>query len=107
MYDVLRSDRCISSHGLEPRTPFLDKSFVEFYLSINRNIRFSTTKEHCEKYLLRKAFNDIMPTLLPTQILWRTKEAFSDGVSSIKKPWYEIINDSLSKKFNDNVKDYY
>ena len=23
-------------------------------------------------------------------------------VSSIKKPWYEIINDNLSKKFNDN-----
>jgi asparagine synthase (glutamine-hydrolysing) len=31
MYDVLRSDKCISSHGLEPRTPFLDKSFVQFY----------------------------------------------------------------------------
>ena len=96
MYDVLRSDRCISSHGLEPRTPFLDKSWVEFYLSINRNIRFNTTKEHCEKYLLRKAFNDIMPTFLPTQILWRTKEAFSDGVSSLNKSWFQIINDKLT-----------
>ena len=27
-YDVLRSDRSISSHGLEARTPFLDKQFV-------------------------------------------------------------------------------
>ena len=35
-FDVLRSDRCISSHGLEPRTPFLDKSFVEYYLTIDK-----------------------------------------------------------------------
>ena len=31
-FDVLRSDRCISSHGLEARTPFLDRYFVEYYL---------------------------------------------------------------------------
>jgi len=29
LFDVLRSDRCISSHGLEPRTTFLDKSCVD------------------------------------------------------------------------------
>ena len=33
-YDVKRSDKGISSHGLEPRTPFLDKEFVKFVLSI-------------------------------------------------------------------------
>ena len=33
-FDVLRSDKSISSHGLEPRTPFLDRSLVMFYLSI-------------------------------------------------------------------------
>ena len=33
-FDVLRSDKCISSHGLEPRTPFLDKEFVDYYLRI-------------------------------------------------------------------------
>jgi hypothetical protein len=32
LFDVLRSDKCISSHGLEPRTPFLDKTFVNYYL---------------------------------------------------------------------------
>ena len=55
MFDVLRSDRSISSNGLEPRTPFLDKSWVEFYLSINRNLRFETTTNRCEKFLFRKA----------------------------------------------------
>ena len=30
-FDVLRSDRSISSHGLEPRTPFLDRTWINFY----------------------------------------------------------------------------
>ena len=29
-YDVLRSDRSVSTQGLEPRTPFLDRDFVMF-----------------------------------------------------------------------------
>jgi asparagine synthase (glutamine-hydrolysing) len=97
MYDVLRSDRCISSHGLEPRTPYLDRKWVEFYLSIDRNIRFNTTKDNCEKYLIRKSFNELAPELLPSEILWRTKEAFSDGVSSLNKSWFKIINEKIDK----------
>ena len=45
LFDVLRADKSISSHGLEPRTPFLDRSLVMFYLSISRELRFSTTKD--------------------------------------------------------------
>jgi asparagine synthase (glutamine-hydrolysing) len=33
-FDGLRSDRCISAHGLEPRTPYLDKGFVDAVLSV-------------------------------------------------------------------------
>ena len=104
MYDVLRSDRCISSHGLEPRTPFLDRKWVEFYLSIDRQLRFNTTKDECEKYLIRKSFSELEKDLLPKEILWRTKEAFSDGVSSLTKSWFQIIQDKISLKFN---KPYY
>ena len=50
-FDVLRSDRSISSHGLEARTPFLDKSFVETYLSINPNMRNHVFMGKCEKYV--------------------------------------------------------
>jgi asparagine synthase (glutamine-hydrolysing) len=39
LFDVLRSDKSISSHGLEPRTPFLDKNFVNYYLTIPAYIR--------------------------------------------------------------------
>ena len=92
-FDVLRSERCIACHGLEARTPFLDRSWVEYYLSIPQEYRCHNLKKNPEKYLLRAAFdNDV---LLPKDILWRTKEAFSDGVSSLKKSWYEIIDEKV------------
>ena len=101
MFDVLRSDKSISSNGLEPRTPFLDREWVEFYLSINKELRYETTIDNCEKYLIRQAFNKNNNKLLPDEILWRTKEAFSDGVSSLNKSWFEIINEKIDK-INDN-----
>jgi asparagine synthase (glutamine-hydrolysing) len=93
-FDVLRSDKCISSHGLEPRTPFLDRAFVDYYLNIPMHIR-NTNKTYMEKYLLRSAFITFEPTLLPECIIWRKKEAFSDGVSSINKSWFQIINEKI------------
>lgn len=101
MFDVLRSDKSISSHGLEPRTPFLDRQWVEFYLSIDRKIRYESTLHICEKYLIRKSFDTIMPDLLPKEILWRTKEAFSDGVSSLNRSWYIIIQEKIDNLINN------
>lgn len=95
-FDVLRSDKSISSHGLEPRTPFLDRSLVMFYLSISRELRFSTNNNIAEKYLIRKAMSQTFPTILPDEVLWRTKEAFSDGVSSKEKSWYLIIQEHIA-----------
>jgi len=86
---VLRSDRSISSHGLEARTPFLDRNFVQTYLSLPVELRAHPQKKQCEKYLLRKAFEGTQ--LLPKEVLWRTKEAFSDGVSQQQCSWYEVI----------------
>lgn len=94
-FDVLRSDRSISSHGLEPRTPFLDRTWINYYLSLPMKLRYS--KDDPEKYLIRKAFdeehfkNRENKSLLPSSILWRRKEAFSDGVSSGKTTTREII----------------
>ena len=98
-FDVLRSDKSISSHGLEPRTPFLDKDFTKFYISIPIKYRNHNEFGDCEKYLIRKSFELYNPEILPKEILWRKKEAFSDGVSSQKKAWYQIIqeNDIIKK----------
>lgn len=105
MFDVLRSDKCISSHGLEPRTPFLDRSWVQFYMSIPINIRNHNNGKHMEKYLLRNAFSEehYGSKLLPTEILFRSKEAFSDGVSKQNRSLFEIIQSSPQVKNFDYV----
>jgi asparagine synthase (glutamine-hydrolysing) len=96
LYDGLRSDRCVSYHGLEPRTPFLDCDFVELIMSIDPKLK--VPKDNAEKYLLRKAFKG---DLLPDEILWRKKEAFSDGVSSEKESWFETIQKYMDKIITD------
>ena len=94
-YDVLRSDRSISFHGLEARTPFLDRNFVQQYLSIPHEIRCHGINNKCEKYLLRKAVEVCNPGLLPDNILWRTKEAFSDGVSDQTRSWFTVVDEYM------------
>ena len=104
-FDGLRSDRSISSNGLEPRTPFLDRSWVQYYLSIPTHIRFPKNNKECEKYLFRLAFDVKFSgeDYLPTEVLWRTKEAFSDGVSKQTRSWYEIINEHVSTKLDKKL----
>ena len=94
LFDVLRSDRCCSDNGLEPRTPFLDRDFVNFYMSIPPEVRYNKDKQ--EKFLIREAF--ARSQLLPDDILFRTKEAFSDGVSVKEKSWWQIIEEYLEDK---------
>ena len=98
-FDVLRSDRSISSNGLEARTPFLDKTFVKYYLSIPSELKVFNSKDRIEKHILRKAFDN--GTYLPDDVLWRRKVAFSDGVSSQKKSWHKIIQNHVDSKISD------
>jgi len=96
-YDVLRSDRSISSNGLEARTPFLDKQFVAAAMSFPTALRRpSRAHGRMEKQLLRDAFAD--SGLLPPEVLYRRKEAFSDGVSSQEKSWFEIIQEKIEER---------
>ena len=41
-YDVLRADRAIACHGLEARVPFLDREFIDTFLSISPELRVPT-----------------------------------------------------------------
>jgi asparagine synthase (glutamine-hydrolysing) len=103
-FDVLRSDRCISTHGLEPRTPFLDRSFVQMYLSLPPDLRNHIYNNQPEKFLLRGALSFMKPDLLPEEIILRTKEAFSDGVSSTDRSWYKIIEEKVTHlQFTEKV----
>ena len=76
MYDVLRADRCISVNSLEARVPFGDLEFVKYVMSIDPALKMNTYD--MGKYLLRHAFEK--DHLLPDEILWRQKAAFSDAV---------------------------
>ena len=76
MYDVLRADRCISVNSLEARVPFGDLDFVKYVMSIDPRLKMNTYD--MGKYLLRHAFEK--DHLLPDDILWRQKAAFSDAV---------------------------
>jgi len=99
MYDVLRADRTISHWGLEARVPFLDKQFIKSYLQIPAAHR--TPGIHMEKYQLRKAFHG--GNLIPDEVLWRRKEAFSDGVSSTdaKLAWHNILSGHVDMVVSD------
>ena len=116
MFDVLRSDKSISSNGLEPRTPFLDKTFVNYVLSIPSNVRnHNNFRKHNnsgneisrkpEKYLLRESFSEFTDDngkpILPNEILWRKKEAFSDGVSSRGRSLFEILQEFIAEYYNN------
>jgi asparagine synthase (glutamine-hydrolysing) len=107
LFDVLRSDKSISSNGLEPRTPFLDKSFVNCILSLPPSFRQHSFHNNMEKYILRNSFtkenfpiwvDDYKLTqLLPDEILWRRKEAFSDGVTNKGRSLFTIIQEQISE----------
>jgi asparagine synthase (glutamine-hydrolysing) len=113
-FDVLRSDKSISSHGLEPRTPFLDRTWVQHYLSIVPRLRFHPNmigfdllegpQKKPEKYLLRMAFDEC--NLLPREVLWRKKEAFSDGVTGQARSLYQILQEHAEGLDIDSSKTY-
>ena len=107
LFDVLRSDKSISSNGLEPRTPFLDRSFVNYVLSIPAYFRNHKNFNKSEKYLLRQSFrekyfcNNKGMSILPGSILWRKKEAFSDGVSNQGRSLFTILQEFIANYYNE------
>lgn len=96
LFDVLRSDRSISGAGLEARVPFADKDFLNYIMSLPPEFKMFNS-DKMEKYYLRKAFEGY----LPEPLLWRRKEAFSDGVSSKKRSWFEVIKEFVDREISD------
>ena len=102
MYDGRRADRCISHWGLEGRFALLDPEFIEAYWSLPAEWRHPKYKG-IEKWWLRKAFEN--SNILPEEVLWRKKEAFSDGISDKENSWFEIIQDYVEKNTDSYVLD--
>lgn len=97
-FDVLRCDKSTAGVGLEVRVPFLDKDFLNYYMNIESKYKIPKFGG-IEKYLLRESFNN--DDLLPSEVLWRMKEGMSDGVSSHKRGWYEIIQEYTETIYSD------
>jgi asparagine synthase (glutamine-hydrolysing) len=85
-FDNLRTDRTMASNGLEVRLPFLDFDYVNFIFKINPSL-LMYRKYYIEKKIIRDSFVDY----LPNEILYRSKEAFSDAVSNEKIVWADEI----------------
>jgi uracil-DNA glycosylase len=75
-------------------------------LSIPAKLRNHKNNGNIEKYLLRESFsysnykNINGKQLLPDEILWRKKEAFSDGVSSKDRSLFSIIQEKIADALN-------
>ncbi len=79
--NLQRVDRLTMAHSIEGRVPFLDLAMIKLgqriptHLKIRRDQR---SGKRIEKWVLRKAFED----LLPPEIAWRDKEQFDEGSGS-------------------------
>ncbi|MFQ5382843.1 MAG: asparagine synthase B, partial [Dehalococcoidia bacterium] len=79
--NLQRVDRLTMAHGLEGRVPFLDLTMVEAgqALAPELKLRAARPQQRIEKWILRKACED----LLPGEIVWRDKEQFDEGSGTV------------------------
>lgn len=117
-FDCLRADKSTMGNGLESRVPFLDTEFVNLCINIHKDVKTqpqTVNGKPIEKYILRKAF-DIKkvecssdasgiesciekPMYLPSEVLWRQKEQFSD---SITYRWIDTLKEFTDKEVREN-----
>lgn len=113
LYDCLRANKSLMAWGVEGRVPFLDKDFIDIAMRLNPTDKMSIklsdgdfenlnhpkgfdskTHQRIEKWILRKAFED----MLPENICWRQKEQFSDGVGY---NWIDTLKKITEEKISD------
>lgn len=97
LFDNQRTDRSMANQGLEVRVPFLDFEYVKFIMSVNP-VLMMYQKYHMEKQIIRDSFVGY----LPDEILYRSKEAFSDAVSDDETNWADSIHQYASKTISDD-----
>jgi asparagine synthase (glutamine-hydrolysing) len=108
-FDLLRSDKSISGCGLEARVPFADKELLEYVMSLNPRHKRFNDGTYIEKSALRTAFDalDARNAFLPSDALWRRKEAFSDGVSAqVEGLGIDGANSAPQRTWIDMIRDY-
>ena len=61
---LVKADRCTMANSLEARSPFLDRSLVEYVASLPDDLKLRGGRT---KYILREAFADLIPGPIQTR----------------------------------------
>ena len=93
MFDCLRANKSMSAWGVEARVPFLDKEFLDVAMRTNPELKM-IKDGRIEKNILREAFDG----QLLSEVLWRQKEQFSDGVGY---NWIDTLKAHIETQVTD------
>ena len=106
---IERTDRMSTANSLEVRIPFADYRIFEYVYNIPARMKLGISKTTLptEKYLLRKAFEDI----LPNEIVYRKKSPFPktydpNYLKFVEYKTQSILNNKDSKILKIINKDY-
>ena len=93
LYDCLRANKSLCAWGIEGRVPFLDKEFLDVAMRTNPEAKMCPGLT-IEKKIVREAFAH----LLPSEVAWRQKEQFSDGVGY---SWIDTLKQITAEAVSD------
>ena len=93
LYDCLRANKSLAAWGVEGRVPFLDKECLDVAMRLNPQLEMCPGKT-VEKKIVREAFAH----MLPSEVAWRQKEQFSDGVGY---SWIDTLKQITSERVSD------
>jgi len=84
---LMKVDKTSMAHGLEVRTPFLDKDLIAYMFNIKREYKIN-----------KKLFREVIKNKLPEQIIKRKKQGFSLPIStwSTKNDFIDRISHHIS-----------
>jgi asparagine synthase (glutamine-hydrolysing) len=95
---LVKEDRASMAVSLEARVPFLDHRFVEFAARIPPHFKIKMGRK---KYILKKAFSDI----LPAEVLHRKKQGFGVPLEHYFRD--ELRDYTYGEIFDFDAYDYY
>ena len=95
---IERTERAASASSLTVRTPFADYKLFEYIYNVPARYKLGLVHntEPVEKYLLRKAFEDI----LPREVVYRKKSPFPKTYS---KDYLNLVEDEITNILNDST----
>lgn len=109
-FDLLRTDKIANMFSLEIRHPFLDKHFIEYFLTLHPKLRrpgyYSSDNKPISKYILRKAFStDVYGTeLISQECLWREHQCLCNSFTNFELRLTNYLNNTISdEEYNSFV----